>query len=114
MNKLRRFGGTHLNERFDFASPREPFRSHALGHLPGVALDASNDSMWVWALLSTVVELLYDDNFLAGLATLEHDCNLRFPPINRMATKRKENEVLFQACKLKESMRNYTPRRKAC
>jgi hypothetical protein len=32
--------------------------------------------MGVWALLRTIVELLYDDDLLASLATLEDDGNL--------------------------------------
>jgi hypothetical protein len=67
---------THLDERLDFTSPREFLGSHAFSHLPGVAFDASNDSMGVWALLSTIIELLYDDDLLASLATLENDGNL--------------------------------------
>lgn len=67
---------THLDERFDFTSPREFLGTHTFGHLPGVAFDSSNDSMGVWALLSTIIKLLYDDDLLASLATLEDDGNL--------------------------------------
>lgn len=66
----------HLDERLDFLPSREPLRPHALGHFPGIALDASNDSMGIRALFSTVIELLNDDDLFASLAALEDDGNL--------------------------------------
>ena len=60
----------HLDERFDLLPPRELLRAHALGHFPGIALDASNDSMGIWALFGTIIELLYDDDLFASLAAL--------------------------------------------
>jgi hypothetical protein len=69
----------YLDEGFDLAPPCKLLGSHALGHLPRVALDTSNDGMWIRTLLVTVIDLFYDDDLLAGLATLKDDCNLSIP-----------------------------------
>ena len=62
---------TYLDERFDLTPSLKLLGPHALRHLPRVALDTSNDGMRIWALLGAIVELLYDDDLLASVATLE-------------------------------------------
>jgi hypothetical protein len=69
----------YLDEGFDLTPPRKPLRPHALGYFPRVTLDTTNDSVWIRALLGTIVELFYDDDLLAGLATLKDDCDLSIP-----------------------------------
>jgi hypothetical protein len=34
--------------------------------------------MGVWALLGTIIDLLYDNDLFASLTALEDDCNLGF------------------------------------
>jgi len=65
----------HLDEGFYFLPPRKLLRPHAPGHFPGIPLDASNDSMRIWALFSTIIGLLYDDDLFASLTALEDDSN---------------------------------------
>jgi hypothetical protein len=67
---------THLDERLDFAPALQLLGTHALRDLPWVALDASNDSVGVWSLLGTIIELLDDDDLLASLAALKDECDL--------------------------------------
>lgn len=67
---------TYLDEGFYFLPPRKLLRPHAPGHFLGIALDASNDSMRIRALFSTIIDLLYDDNLFASLSALEDDGNL--------------------------------------
>jgi hypothetical protein len=71
-----RGSATHLDERLDFAPPRQLLRTHTTGYLPRVALDAGDDGVSVWSLLGAFVILLNDDHLLARLATLEHNCDL--------------------------------------
>ena len=68
---------TNLDERLDLAPLRDLLRTHTLRYLEGVTLDADNDGMGVWPLLGALVELLDDDDLLAGLAALEDDGDLR-------------------------------------
>jgi hypothetical protein len=79
-----------LDERFDFAPPRKLLRSHALGHFPRIALDASNDGMRIWALLCTIIGLLYDDDLPACLAALEDDSDLCTPKLMEWSRDGKE------------------------
>ena len=69
--------GTDLDERLDLAPLRHLLRAHALRHLEWVTLDAGDDGMGVWPLLGALVELLDDDDLLAGLAALEDDGDLK-------------------------------------
>ena len=73
--EYRRIQETYLDERFDFLPSLELLRPHALCHFSGIPLDASNDSMGIWAFFSTIIDLLYDDDFFASLAALEDDSN---------------------------------------
>ena len=50
--------------------------------------------MWIRALLSTIVELFYDDDLLAGLATLKDDCNLSIPLKHLMIYTWKDDQYL--------------------
>ena len=68
---------THLDERLDLAPLRNLLGAHTLRHLEGVTLDAGNDSMGVWPLLGALIELLDDDDLLAGLTALQNDCHLK-------------------------------------
>jgi hypothetical protein len=70
--------------------------------------------MGVWALLITIIDLLYYNDLLASLTTLENDCNLGFRPLIVWPTGRKESEVLFRACKLEESVSHDMANRKTC
>lgn len=67
---------THLDEGLDLAALGELLRTHALGHLEGVALDAGDDGVGVWPLLGALIELLDDDDLLSRLAALEDDRDL--------------------------------------
>ena len=69
--------GAHLDERLDLAPLRELLRTHALGDLQWVALDAGNDGVGVGALLGALVELLDYDDLLARLTALQNNCNLQ-------------------------------------
>ena len=67
---------TYLDERLYFAPLRKLLRTHPLGHLQGVPLDSSNNSMRVWSVLGTLVQLLDDDDLLPCLTTCENDRDL--------------------------------------
>jgi hypothetical protein len=82
---------TYLDEGFYFLPPRKLLRPHAPGHFPGIPLDASNDSMRIWALFSTIIGLLYDDDLFASLTALEDDSNLSVSPL--MAWPRSRTET---------------------
>ena len=66
----------YLDEGLDLAPLGELLRTHALGHLEGVALDAGDDGVGVWPLLGALIELLDDDDLLPRLAALENDRDL--------------------------------------
>lgn len=67
---------THLNKRLDLAPVCQLFLTHTPRYFPGVPLDASDNSMRVWSLLGALIQLFDNDDLLAGLTALEHDCNL--------------------------------------
>ena len=67
---------THLDEGLDLAALGELLRTHALGHLEGVALDAGDDGVGVWPLLGALIELLDNDDLPPRLAALEDDRDL--------------------------------------
>ena len=67
---------TDLDEGLDLGPPRDLLRTHALGDLQWVALDARNDGVGVGALLGALIELLDHDDLLACLAAGQHDGNL--------------------------------------
>ena len=74
-----------------FFTPRKLLRPHAPEcHFPGIALDASNNSMRIRALFSTIIDLLYDDDLFASLTALEDDSNLCLS-INGMAKSQNKN-----------------------
>ena len=81
---------TYLNEGFYFLPPRKFLRPHAPGHFPGIALDASNDSMRIRALFSTIIDLLYDDDLFSSLPALEDDSNLGVSPLMARPRDRRE------------------------
>jgi len=63
--------------------------------------------MRVWTLLSTIIELLYDDDLLASLAALEDDCNLGFSPLIAWPERYKNEHFSGLVDLKKESVRNY-------
>ena len=91
-NYLREYKKTYLDEGFYFLPPRKLLRPHAPSHFPGIALDASNDSMRIRAFFSTIIELLYDDDLFASLAALEDDSNLNVSPLIAWLNKENINE----------------------
>ena len=96
---------SHLDERLDLAPLRELLRTHALGDLQWVALDASNDSVGVRPLLGALIELLDDDHLLPRLAALEDDCDLgglRHKSQLRAPTRFLPPNVLCRACRLRK------------
>ena len=78
---------THLDEGLDLAALGELLRTHALGHLEGVALDAGDDGVGVWPLLGALVELLDDDDLVSRLAALEDDRDLAEAECVHLATR---------------------------
>ena len=76
VNRMIKNINTHLDERLDLAPLRELLRTHALGDLQWVALDASNDSVGVGALLGALIELLDDNDLLARLTAGQNDGDL--------------------------------------
>ena len=81
---------TYLDEGFYFLPPRKLLCPHAPGHFPGIALDASNDSMRIRALFSTIIDLLYDDDLFASLTALKDDSNLSVSPLMAWPSDRTE------------------------
>ena len=67
---------TYLDERLDLAPLGKFLRAHTLRYLEGVTLDAGDDGVGVWPLLSALIKLLDDDDLLSRLAALEDDCDL--------------------------------------
>lgn len=67
----------HLDERLDLAPERHLFLAHTSCHFSWVALDSSNNSMGIGSLLGSLIQLPDHNDLLAGLTSLQHDCDLR-------------------------------------
>ena len=67
---------TYLDERLDLAPLGKLLCAHTLRYLEGVTLDAGDDGVGVWPLLSALIKLLDDDDLVARLTALEDDRNL--------------------------------------
>jgi len=66
----------HLYEWLYFAPFSQSFGTHAFCDLARVALDPSNNRMWVWALLRALVKLFDHNRLFPCLSPVEDNGNL--------------------------------------
>lgn len=67
---------THLDERLNAAPPLQFLGTHSPCNFSRVTFNTSDDSMRVWSILGSFIDLLNNDNLLACLATLQDDGDL--------------------------------------
>lgn len=67
---------THLDERLDAAPPLQLLSAHSPCNFSWVALNASNDSMGVWPILRSLIDLLNNNDLLACLTALQDNGDL--------------------------------------
>ena len=67
---------TYFYKRLDLCPPLHLLLVHTLRDFERVALNASDESEGVFALLVSVVQRLHNDNLLARMSPLEYDAHL--------------------------------------
>jgi len=72
----------YLDEGLDLATSRDLFLTHAPRHLSWITLDAGNNCMGVCPRFLGLVYLLDNDDFLASVTALQHNCYLHASFIN--------------------------------
>ena len=90
----------HLDERLDLAPPLNLLLTHTACHFSGVAFDSSDDGVGVRSFFCAIIELLDDDDFVAGLTTLEDDSDLKKDSSGRFDRIKHNASVPCQACRL--------------
>lgn len=88
----------HLDEGLDLAPLRQLLLAHTFRYLERVTLDASNDRVGIRPLLCSLIQLLDDNDLLAGLASLKYDRNLTYSSVPSFTSFVSRVSSLFRAC----------------